>query len=140
MTVLSDLEPCTKYEITMTKYVGLKSGGDETNKKNMIPVYKGERGASLTAYTAIDSSIPFNLKNIKIKGGLSSISLFWSNNEFPCIDMISMLSFQICENKDITSCFKDGVSRKINQKISSSITTKFDGLHSCTSYTVSRNF
>ena len=139
MAVLSDLEPCTKYEITMTKYVGLKSGGDETNKNNTIPAYKGERGASLTAYTAIDSSIPFNLKNLKIKEGLSSISLFWSNNEFPCINMIGMLRFQMCENTDITSCFKEGVSRKNNQKVSSSIATKFDELHSCTSYIVSRN-
>ena len=138
MAVLPDLEPCTKYEITMTKYIGLKS--DETNKNKQIPVYKGETGASLSAYTAIDSSMPFNLKNIKIKEELSSISLFWSNNELPCIDMISMLSFQVCENKDKTSCFKEGVSRKNNQKIGSSITTKFDELHSCTSYLVSRKF
>ena len=137
--IIPNLEPCTKYDITITKYLGMessdnKSGGKETNK----PIFAGETGVSITAHTSIDFDMPFTLNSLEVEQDLSSINIYWSRNELPCIDTSSMLKFQICENEDETSCMKNVDTAKNVQKPGSNmVTTKFQGLQACASYLVS---
>ena len=133
MAVLSDLEPCSKYEITIQKYLGLRN----TKENNKEPLFTGETGTSISVYTAIDSSLPFNLQNVRVQEELSSVRVSLTHDEWPCIDMISMSRFQICSDQDESSCFQDGIIRRRDQGMGSSITTGFENLSSCTSYLVS---
>ena len=136
------MEPCTKYEITIKQYLGVESEKDKNDeKKTNKPLFMGETGVSIAAYTSIDPLLPFKLESLKIKEDLSSINLFWSRKELPCIDMINMLKFEICENEDKTSCFKDGENSKNTKNPGSSlVTTAFQGLQACTSYLVSKEY
>ena len=134
------MEPCTKYDITIKKYLGIENEEDTNDeKKTNNPLFRGETGVSIAAYTSIDPLLPLELQTLKIKEDLSSINLFWSRKELPCIDMTNMLKFQICENEEKTSCFKDG-ENSLNTKNpdSSLVTTAFQGLQACTSYLVSK--
>ena len=141
IAIIPNLNPCTKYEMTVTKYLGLDNEDNKSDvKEKSKPIFTGETGVSITAYTSIDLNLPFKLNSLKVKEDLSSISLFWSRNEFPCIDMTNMLKFRICENEDETSCLKDETNAKNDQKPGSKfVTTKFQGLDACTSYLVSEN-
>ena len=141
IAIIPNLKPCTKYEMTVTKYLGLENEENISDKKETSkPIFTGETGVSITAYTSIDLDLPFKLNSLKVKEDLSSISLFWSKYEFPCIDMTNMLKFRICENKDETSCLKNEANAKNDQKPGSKfVTTTFQGLDACTSYLVSEN-
>ena len=139
VAIIPNLKPCTKYEMTVTKYLGLDNEENKSDvKETRKPIFTGETGVSITAYTSIDLDLPFKLNSLKVKEDLSSISLFWSKYEFPCIDMTNMLKFRICENEDETSCLKDETNAKNDQKPGSKfVTTTFQGLDACTSYLVS---
>ena len=141
VAIIPNLKPCTKYEMTVTKYLGLENEENKSDEKEASkPIFTGETGVSITAYTSIDLDLPFKLNSLKVKEELSFISLFWSKYEFPCIDMTNMLKFRICENEDETSCLKDEMNAKNDQKPGSKfVTTKFQGLDACTSYLVSES-
>ena len=139
MTVLSNLEQCKKYEITITKFLGLKNNTEGNKKNQKVPIFTGETSASLNAYTTIDSSLPFKVYALKVNEELSSIDLLWSTKEWPCIDMYSMLRFQICESKEKSTCFQDGVIKKVEEADTPILSTNFNGLKSCTSYLVRLN-
>ena len=143
--LLFNLEQCTKYEITITPYLGLKqhpNGPDkDPGKADNMPIFKGENSASLIAHTTVDASLPLKLDSLRIMENANSIVMQWSNNEWPCIEMDSMMSVNICEMQKISddeiSCSNKGVIKQLETE-QGVLRTTFDGLTSCQTYLVSR--
>ena len=105
-----------------------------------VPIFMAENGASLTTYTTIDSSVPFELDSLKVKQDLTSISLLWSTLQWPCINMINTIRFQICETEEKSSCFKDGVNEGVTNMTTAWLSSKFNDMTPCTSYLVRSNY
>lgn len=121
----------------MKKYHGVQVRKDKNGDDKKYPIFMGETATSLVVYTAFESLLSVEPDDISVKEDLNSVSVVLSNEALPCVEMTSVLKFQLCQDENKTSCFMDGSNSNIILGTSSALSTEFHQLPSCTSYLVS---